>query len=185
MADLYEVIHPQVTFEDSVGGTEVLTSVRRKWVEQGGGEYAPQVALVGSDIELGDVSISDVEGFDTVKGQATMAESFPVVIASDQSTLDSSISAITLPTAIYNGQKTVATAGSAEALASSQAIVSGVTVKALATNTGIVYVGNAAVAAANGLELAAGESVFIEVANLATVYLDVSVNAEGVSWIAT
>jgi len=33
----------------------------------------------------GDVVITDIEGFDTVKGQATMAESLPFVIASDQS----------------------------------------------------------------------------------------------------
>lgn len=142
MADVYEVVHPEVTFMDSAtGGDEVLTSVRRKWVEGGGGDYAPE--------------------------------------------LSATVGTITLPTAIYNGQKTVSSAGSAEALASSQAIVSGVHIKALVDNTDVVYVGNASVSSSNGLELESGDSVFIEIANLATVYVDVAVNGEGVSYIAT
>jgi len=184
MADLYAIIHPPDTFEDAVSdGTEVLQSVRQRWIEQAGGEYAPQVAIAGSITSS--TVITDIEGFDTVKGQAAMAESFPIVIASDQSTLDTGISAITLPTTIYNGKQTVAAAATAEALAGSQALISGVTVKALIGNTGITYVGNSGVSAANGLELDPGESVFIEVANLATVYLDVAVNGEGATYIAT
>jgi len=98
---------------------------------------------------------------------------------------DVDVASIAVPAAVYNGVKAVTTATTRESLAASQAILSGVTIKALSANTGTVYVGGATVAAANGFPLLAGESVFLEVANLATVYLDVSVNGEGVSYIAS
>ena len=98
---------------------------------------------------------------------------------------ESSISSISVPTAIYNGQNTVASAGTREPLASTQAILSGVTVKALAGNSGIVYVGDNTVAAANGLELSASESVFIEVDDVATVNIDAAEDGDGVGWIAS
>lgn len=72
-------------------------------------------------------------------------------------------------TTLYNGTKTVPT-GAAEALAGSQATRS-VTVKALSTNTVAVYVGASTVTTANGFELLAGESVTMDIANLATVYV--------------
>lgn len=95
------------------------------------------------------------------------------------------VEVVTIPTAIYSGQNTVASAGTAEAIGSSQAILSGVTVKALAGNAGVVYVGNSGVDSTNGLELSPGEQVFIEVANVATVYVDAATNDDGVSWIAS
>jgi hypothetical protein len=92
---------------------------------------------------------------------------------------------VSLPAAIYSGQKAVAVAGTQEALAASQALVAGVHIKAKATNTGNVYVGGATVDSATGLILAAGEAVFLEVANLATVWLDVDTGTEGVSFLAS
>jgi len=92
---------------------------------------------------------------------------------------------IALPPVIYNGVSTVAAPATAEILAPAQVIQSGVRIKALIANTGNVYVGDAAVAAANGYVLDAGEEVFIEIANLATIYLDVSVGGEGVSYVAS
>ena len=59
------------------------------------------------------------------------------------------------------------------------------TIKALAANSGTIYVGNSSVSSTNGYQLAAGESVFLEVANLNTVNIDSSVNGEGVTYIAT
>jgi hypothetical protein len=69
---------------------------------------------------------------------------------------------------LYGGTKTVPT-GTAEAIASSQAIYS-VTIKALLTNTVAVYVGPSGVTTSSGFELLAGESVSIEVSNLNLVY---------------
>jgi len=84
---------------------------------------------------------------------------------------------------IYNGQKNVTTAGTRVALASSQAVVS-VSIKAKITNTGYIYVGNATVSSSNGFLLMAGESISLDISDLATVYLDSSVNGEGVYYLA-
>lgn len=88
----------------------------------------------------------------------------------------------TVPTTIYNGKKTVTTAGTRVTLASSQAVKS-VTIKALSTNTGFIYVGDTSVASTNGLQLEAGETISLDIANLNTVNLDSSVNGEGVTYI--
>ncbi len=83
---------------------------------------------------------------------------------------------------IYNGRKVVTTAGTRVTLASSQA-VSSVTIKALSTNTGKIYVGDGSVASTNGFQLAAGETISMDIANLATVNLDAAVNGEGVTYL--
>ena len=95
------------------------------------------------------------------------------------------VTSITVPPAIYHGKKTVTAAGTDETLASTQAILSGVTIKAEASNTGIMYVGTENVSSSDGFELAAGEQLFLEVANLTTVWLDCSVSGDGVTYIAT
>lgn len=118
----------------------------------------------------------------TVDGAVTIGSALP---AGSANIGDVDVASVSLPAAIYNGKTTVTTAGTRVALASSQALVSGVTVKALAANTGTIYVGNSSVAAANGFALAKGESVFLEIANLATVYLDSSVNGEGATFVAS
>lgn len=86
------------------------------------------------------------------------------------------------PNSIQNGQKAITTAGTAEALGASSAIVS-VTIKALQANTGNVYVGTASVDSTNGYVLDAGESVSLDIDNIADIYLDVDVNGEGVSYL--
>lgn len=90
---------------------------------------------------------------------------------------------VELPATIVHGQNTVAAAGTAEALGPATALVSGVRVKALAGNAGDIYVGDADVDANNGFVLDAGEEVFVEVANLATLYIDTSDAGDGVSYI--
>ncbi len=89
-----------------------------------------------------------------------------------------------LPSTLYHGQTVVAAAGTEVALAASQTLVSGVTVKAKHANTGMIYVGANPVTSTTGFELAAGEQVFVETANLANVYVDAAVSGEGVSWLA-
>lgn len=86
-----------------------------------------------------------------------------------------------------SGQKTVAAAGTAEALGN-QRIDGPLMVKALTTNTDLVYVGNDGagdVAAANGLPLSAGEVVVFDwVGNLGALMVDAAVNGEGLAWLA-
>jgi hypothetical protein len=85
-----------------------------------------------------------------------------------------------------SGQKVVAAAGTAEALGS-QRIDGPLMVKALATNTGLVYLGNDGaddVSAANGLPLLAGDVLIFEwIGELGSIWLDAAVNGEGVAWI--
>jgi len=85
-----------------------------------------------------------------------------------------------------SGQKTVAAAGTAEALGS-QVINGPLMVKALLANTNNAYIGNDGagdVTSANGLELDAGDAVVFDfVGNLASLIVDVDTNGEGVSWI--
>ena len=85
-----------------------------------------------------------------------------------------------------SGKKTVTTAGTAVPLGSQQ-VNAALMVKALAANTGLIYLGNDGagdVASTNGLELSAKESVVFElVSNLANIMLDSAVNGEGVTWL--
>ncbi len=84
-----------------------------------------------------------------------------------------------------SGKKTVAAAGTAEALGS-QAVNGPLMVKALIANTNNVYIGNVAgdVASTNGLELAAGDVVIFDlVGSLSNLILDVDTNGEGVTWL--
>ena len=86
-----------------------------------------------------------------------------------------------------SGLKAVTTAGTAVALGSQQ-LAGPILVKALTTNTGLVYVGNDGagdVLNTNGYPLAAGDQViFDHVANLANIMVNSAVNGEGVAWIA-
>lgn len=84
------------------------------------------------------------------------------------STITGTISVAPLTT-VYNGSKTVPT-GTAQAIATTQAI-SSVTVKALSTNSVAVYVGVTGVTTSDGFELLAGESVSMDIDNLADVFV--------------
>ena len=88
---------------------------------------------------------------------------------------------------LLNGRKTVASAGTAVAIGSSETITS-VAVTALKGNTGVICVGGKGVVAAEGTRtgkpLAASESVSVPVDDLGEVYIDATVSGEGVSWLA-
>lgn len=94
-----------------------------------------------------------------------------------------SINEAITPGKVVNGQVIVTTAGTRVALGVSTLLVNGVTIKAFADNTGIVYVGSSTVSSSNGYRLNAGESVFIAVDNLADIYVDASANTQKVSFI--
>ena len=79
----------------------------------------------------------------------------------------------------------VATAATAEALAG-DIPCDGVLITAETDNTGIIVVGGVGVVAAlatrKGTPLAAGESCYVEVDSLARIYLDTTVNGDGVTY---
>ena len=78
----------------------------------------------------------------------------------------------------------VAATGTAESLVSSSTPLKiGVTIKALSTNTNAVWVGGSSTSTTTGFELKAGEQIFIPVTDAQTIYVDVTTNGEGVSYI--
>lgn len=95
------------------------------------------------------------------------------------------ISSIVQPSTIIHGVKAVTTAGTAVALTTSKNLKSGVTIKALVANTGVIYVGLNPVTSSTGFPLLAGDSIFIEIHNSSLIYIDASVSGEGVSYIGS
>lgn len=89
-------------------------------------------------------------------------------------------------TVIGDGRKTIASAGTREALAASTTVKE-VTITALAGNTGTVVVGGSTVVASastrRGVPLAAGASITLAIDDLADIYLDVTTSGEGVSYL--
>lgn len=87
-------------------------------------------------------------------------------------------------TTLGDGRKVVAAAGTRETLGA--ATIRKVFITAETDNTGIVVVGGASVVAAlatrRGLPLSAGDTVEIDVTELANVYLDVTVSGDGVTY---
>lgn len=87
--------------------------------------------------------------------------------------------------AALSGQKTVATAGTAVALGLQQ-IGNALAIKALPGNTGTMYVGNDGngdVSNANGFPLKDEQVIIFDyVENLSSIYVDSTVNGEGVAW---
>lgn len=113
-------------------------------------------------------------------GQDIMAKSTPVAIASDQSAIPVNVSTPTTP---YNGKVTVTTAATRVQLNANRAVKS-VTIKAGLSNSGTIYVGDSSVSSSNGFELAAGDTVSMDISNLNVIYIDASANSQYVTYIA-
>lgn len=84
-------------------------------------------------------------------------------------------------TGIAGGQATVAAAGTRVQLPDQPARTC--SIKALPANTGVIYVGGSAVAAANGYPLSAGDAVDIAIENLSDLWIDASANGQSVAWL--
>jgi hypothetical protein len=102
-----------------------------------------------------------------------------VQIGSDgKLTTDDTASVPTTPT---SGRTLVTTAGTRVQLATGT--ITSVTIKALSSNTGTIYIGTSTVTATNGFQLGAGESVSMDIGTLGVLYIDSSVNGEGVTYL--
>lgn len=90
----------------------------------------------------------------------------------------------TLPSTVVSGNDNVTTAGTRVQLNAGTplAVKRGVVILAKGGNTGIIYVGGSNVDSSNGIGLTAGESFSIDIDDIAEVYIDSSVNGEGVKW---
>ena len=86
---------------------------------------------------------------------------------------------------LLSGAKTVAVAGTAEAMVGASQRVKSVVIIAKSGNTNQVYVGGSDVNSATNGGLAAGESITVEAVawlDLADIYLDVGFAGEGVDF---
>ena len=83
------------------------------------------------------------------------------------------------------GRKAVTTAGTPVQMTTNASKLStGVFVRALAANTGKIYVGFAnTVSSSTGFELSAGETLPLEINHADGVWIDASVNGEGVCFL--
>jgi anti-sigma factor RsiW len=90
------------------------------------------------------------------------------------------------PTTIISGRKTIATAGVRETLVASSTPAKQIVITALNSNTGEIWVGDNTVSGDAGSQkgnpLFAGESIVLEINDAQKVYLDATVNGEGVTF---
>lgn len=84
-------------------------------------------------------------------------------------------------TGVGSGRVTVTTPGTQVVLGASTGLKS-LTVKALSTNTGIIYIGDSGVSSSNGFELLAGDSISMDMSDTTAVYIDSTVASEGVTY---
>lgn len=88
---------------------------------------------------------------------------------------------------LADNRKVVATAGTREKLSTDDSRIVSVSVQAELNNTGVVVYGGSTVVAAEatrrGIALTAGATAHIAVAQLSAVWLDVTVNGDGVTYV--
>lgn len=89
---------------------------------------------------------------------------------------------------LRDGRKTVATGGTAERLSSTATRCRSLIITAETDNTGVIVLGGSTVVASlatrRGTPLAAGESISLDVSDLSVVWLDTTVNGDGVTYTA-
>ena len=88
--------------------------------------------------------------------------------------------------ATISSQKTVTTAGTEVQLHAGLLVNCAVMIKALPANTGVMYIGQVAgaVSSSTGMPLSAGEVAIMDrVGNLNEIWVDSTVNGEGVAWL--
>jgi len=148
------------------------------------------VDINAADIQIGAVEIKN--GTDDTRaavGSGVAANALRSVLATDVG-LPAGTSAIGKvghdTTGLGHGIKTVTAAGTDEALAASTA-AKWVVVQAQTDNTSAIAVGasgvDATVATGTGLLLYAGESITLQIDNLADVFVDALVSGEGVRYL--
>ena len=170
---------------------------------------ATSAELVTGDIQIGSVEIKDgtTDARQAVKVDNATAGATPTVALTGgiyKSTLDTYADNDASPvhmdssgrilvattnstaTVLTGGDKTVTTAGTAEALGTTLTTKS-IYIRAKLANTNPVFVGDSAVdkTSSQQIVLYAGEDLTIDIADRATVYVDVTTNSEGVDYLCT
>lgn len=116
------------------------------------------------------------------------ANPFPIGDAGGSLTVDGTLQTYSANSVMTDGRSVVTTAGTRVALAASTACKE-VIITAETDNTGIVVVGAAAtvvaaIATRRGIPLSAGDSVVLQIDNLADIGLDSTVSTDGVTYVA-
>lgn len=160
-----------------------------KGVEKANPEFTAEnvnVELNPGDIEIGAVELKD-SSTDTRAiinaANTARAATNPVVLVQPLDASGSIVGAA-IPTTITGGSKTVAVAGTAEALGATLSTKS-IYIRAKGANTSFVCVGDSTVDKTTNQQIVlyANDSVTIDVANRMTVYIDADVSAEGVDYL--
>lgn len=86
------------------------------------------------------------------------------------------------PSTLLAGDKDVTAAATPEALAASTPVLNSVLIQAKTANTGSVYVGNSSV---QHVELEAGDVTIVVCDDLASIYIKVAVDGEGVGYVGS
>lgn len=85
------------------------------------------------------------------------------------------------PTGLAHAQVTIPTAGTRVQLANTPC--KSLLLRALASNTGTVFIGGVTVDAANGFPLARGDAIAVDISNANAIYVDTDVSGSKVAWI--
>lgn len=126
--------------------------------------------------------MTDVTDFDRPRNRTPINRRFLVMADGTHAEVVAAVP----PATMVHGQVTVTTPGTAEPLAEEETpLYRCVFIRALSTNTGIVYVGGEDVDSDSGHELEVGDLIAVEVADLSTVYVDAAEAGEGVSFIGS
>ena len=88
-------------------------------------------------------------------------------------------------TAIGDGKKTVTTAGTAVQLTTTSTPAKMVRITANGANTGNIFVGGSTIDSTRGKQLVTLQDIQLEIDDLSKVYIDASVNGEGVTYVFT
>lgn len=162
----------------AAGGVGTISAKLRR-TTQGLEDLKTLIVLAAGSNIIGKVGIDQ-----TTPGTTNKVDTGLVQALTDAQLRASAVPVIqAAPTTPINGRTTVTTAGTRVVLAGSTTVKS-VTIKALGTNTGIIYVGDSAVSSSNGFPLYARDTVSMDISNLNVIYIDSSVNNEGISYIA-
>ena len=169
--------------DNNIGNVDVVTSA----LPTGAATVANQLPdghNVTIDNSTGAAAVNIQDGGNSITIDGTVTANLG---ATDNAVLDSIDTAVTSKyiTGIGHGVKTVTTAGTDVALAGSTACKR-VTIQAQTDNTGWIAVGatgvDATEATGTGALLGAGDAFELEIDNLADVFIDSTVNGEGVRY---
>ena len=103
-----------------------------------------------------------------------------VTALATEKTLQTLSTNTSLPSSIDSNQKTVTTAGTQVQFPTNTC--KSITIKALKTNTGSIYVGGSGVSSSTGFTIAASETMSLDITNTNAIWINSSVNGEGVSY---